>query len=303
MHESAKNKSSVSPFDASVQLHLDWLSADITVHDFAPEGEYLVSIYHSHKFMELLLIYSGKGTLFISGESPVSLESGSLVFINKNVSHKLESDPGNPLRTYIISFMLTSRAPVEKVPHQWVEDEMLIISKVLGRDYLYAQDGCGCMHELDHILQSSNTRNLGEFVKIKNSMSSLIMSAFQSFACLPARPDFEDILLNAPAMSALKVIRYIRDHFTEKITLASVSEKLFYSPRQCQRVIQDSLGVSFSDYLTDLRLSYAKDLLCSTNHSIEEIAERSGFKNGKSFSRLFRQREGITPYRYRKEHT
>lgn len=67
-------------------------------------------------------------------------------------------------------------------------------------------------------------------------------------------------------------------------------------------VIQDSLGVSFSDYLTDLRLSYAKDLICSTNHSIEEIAERSGFKNGKSFSRLFRQREGITPYRYRKEH-
>lgn len=303
LYESAKNKSSVSPFDASAQLHLNWLSADITVYDFAPEGEFLASIYNSHKFMELLVIQSGKGTMYISGESPVPLESGSLVFINKNISHKLESDPEQPLRTYLISFMLTPRAPFEKVPRQWIEDEMLIIRKILGSDFLCAKDGCGCMHELDHILQSSKTRSLGEFVKIKNCMSNLIMSAFQSFTCLPVRPDFEDILLNAPAMSALRVIRYIRDHFTEKITLASVSESLFYSPRQCQRVIQDSLGVSFSDYLTDLRLSYAKDLLGSTNYSMEEVAERSGFKNGKSFSRLFQQREGTTPYRYRKEQT
>jgi len=129
------------------------------------------------------------------------------------------------------------------------------------------------------------------------------MSAFQSFTRLPVRLDFEDILLNAPALSTSTITKYIRDHFTEDITLTSVSESLFYSPRQCQRIIQDSLGISFSNYLTDLRLTYAKTLLGSTNYSIEKIAECSGFKNGKSFSRLFQEHEGITPYRYRKEQT
>lgn len=303
MYETIKNRSSVSPFSTSAQLHLHWLSAEITVYDFAPEGEYLVSIYHSHKFMELLVIQSGKGTMDLGGKPLIQLESGTLVFINKNISHKLESDPAQPLRTYLISFMLAPCAPAEKVPPQWIEDEKLIINKILGSECLNAKDDCGCMHELDHILQSSTTHNLGELVKIKNYMSNLIMSAFQSFTCLPVRPDFEDILLNAPTMSASRIIRYIRDHFTENITLTSVSESLFYSSRQCQRIIQDSLGVSFSDYLTDLRLSYAKTLLSSTDYSVEEIAECSGFKNGKSFSRLFQEREGITPYRYRKEQT
>ena len=294
-------ESNVSPFNASTQLHLNWLSVDILLYDFAPEGQFLVSIFHSHKSMELLVVQDGRGTLFIENEPPILLESGSLVFINRGVSHKVEADLSQPLCTYLFLFSLAPSASTEKIPAQWIEDEKMIINKVLGSKYCSAIDEMGCMQELNHILQSSQTRSLGELVKIKNYMSNLIMSAFQSFTRFPIRADFDDILQNSQILSTSRITRYIREHFTEDITLTSVAHSLSYSPRQCQRIIHEGLGINFSDYLTDLRLVYAKKLLSTTNYSIEKTAEFAGFKNGKSFSRLFQGREGISPYRYRKE--
>ncbi len=291
----------VSPFEASARLHWSWLSVDVTLYDFAPEGEFLVSIFHSHNFLELLVVQSGKAILHIEDEAPIALESGSLVFLNQHVPHMIESDLSEPLSTYLILFSLSPRSQTEKIPHEWVEDEMRILDAMLSSRFLCGTDDCGCLHELEHITQSSQTRNLGELVKIKNYMSNLLMGAFQSFTRFPIRRDFDNILLNAPILNTSRITRYIREHFTENISLTSVAESLFYSPRQCQRIIQESLGISFSDYVTDLRLAYAKKLLATTGYCTEKIAECAGFKNGKSFTRLFQAREGITPYRYRKE--
>jgi two-component system response regulator YesN len=47
-------------------------------------------------------------------------------------------------------------------------------------------------------------------------------------------------------------------------------------------------------------MTHAKELLRSTDETMEEIAEHSGFKSGKAFTRQFKEKEGITPSAYRK---
>jgi hypothetical protein len=252
--------------------------------DFSQEGQFLVSMMHSHHSLELLVVASGECDLFVRGNPPVPLEGGMIAFINQDVPHRLTARSDAPLQTYLLLFVMEPHITSEKMPHAWIEDEQRIIDAVVCNDSMHAEDRYGCLQEVEHLQQSISTRHPGELVKIKNHMSNLIMSAFQAFANLPVRTDFDDIILNAPYFCASKITKHIREHFKEN-----------------QRIIQDALGISFFDYLTDLRLAFAKDLLINTDYSIEKTAEYAGFKNGKSFTRLFQTREHTTPYRYRKE--
>lgn len=288
-------------FNGSSQLQMNWLTHDLIVHDFMPEGRFFVTIYHSHPYSELLVIAAGRGRLELEGEDAVEIGAGSLIYINQGILHKIVSSADCPLQTYLTSFSLEPRPIVEKITQEWAEDERRVIEVMEKNRFKVVQDDGTCLHEISHIMESIPTRKLGELVIIKNHMSSLVMSAFQQFTRLPIREDFESALHAVPTLSASRILSYIQDHFTENISVTSVAEALHYSQRQCQRVIRNNLGISFTDLLTDFRLSYGKKLLCETDYSIEQIAELTGFKSGKSFSRMLRERDGITPYRYRKE--
>lgn len=290
-----------SYFNTSSQLSMYWLGHEIIIHDFVPGGEYLVTIFHSHRHMELMYVHGGKGSILIEDQAPVPLQSGDLVYLNAGISHRVDSDTSDPLRTNVVSFSITPFASTEKIAAAWIEDERAIVRATLAAPVMMAKDNGSCRRLLDVIEESVSSRRLGELVIIKNMMSSYVMAALQRFTNLPVRSDFDSVLQSMPMLSASRITQYISNHYMENITINSVAESLFYSPRQCQRIIRDSLGISFSDYLSDIRLTQAKKLLCSTDDSIEKIAELCGFKSGKSLSRLMRQREGITPYRLRKE--
>jgi AraC-like DNA-binding protein len=55
------------------------------------------------------------------------------------------------------------------------------------------------------------------------------------------------------------------------------------------------MGISYIHYLNDVRLAHARNLLVSTNLSILEIAQKSGFENASYFNRKFKDKYGITP--------
>jgi AraC-like DNA-binding protein len=67
-------------------------------------------------------------------------------------------------------------------------------------------------------------------------------------------------------------------------------------------LINEEFGMNFNEFVNKYRLIEAKELLCSKNHNIytnEHIAEMSGFGSAASFSRVFKESEGITPGNYR----
>jgi AraC-like DNA-binding protein len=72
-----------------------------------------------------------------------------------------------------------------------------------------------------------------------------------------------------------------------------------YSPAQFRRHFQRVLGCSPREYLMQLRLEHARDLLESTMLPMSHVAEQAGFASPEHFSRQFMQRFGASPSRYR----
>lgn len=95
-------------------------------------------------------------------------------------------------------------------------------------------------------------------------------------------------------------VNWIQKHKFEKLTLDELAQICHCSRSAFEKKFRRIFGVSPGKYLLDLRLSEAENMLCNTGGSCAQIAETVGFANQFIFSRLFKQRYGISPRDYRK---
>lgn len=96
-----------------------------------------------------------------------------------------------------------------------------------------------------------------------------------------------------------KLQHYITHNFHDpSLSLDSVASAFHFSPSYLSKLFSDYKGISFTNYLTEVRMEYAKTLLKDSSLSIQEVAERCGY-NVKYFSRLFSKKVGMNPRQYR----
>lgn len=98
-----------------------------------------------------------------------------------------------------------------------------------------------------------------------------------------------------------EVIDYVRSHYTEQINLKKVAEKFFMNASYLGRAFQKAVGVSFNEYVNQLRITEAKRLLVQTDKLIYEIANQVGFTESSYFVVKFTQEVGKSPTEYRNE--
>ncbi len=101
--------------------------------------------------------------------------------------------------------------------------------------------------------------------------------------------------VNIPA----QIVHYIKDYYAEPISLDSLADLFNYSAYHLSSMFKAFVGVSPIDYLIRFRLERATELLISTDISISEIAASVGYKDTYYFSRIFKQRKGVTPTQFR----
>ena len=94
---------------------------------------------------------------------------------------------------------------------------------------------------------------------------------------------------------------YIRDNCYKKITIQDISEKFYVAPTVCSHILKEKLGKSFNEYLSEIRIEKAKELLKDTSLSIESISEEIGYANPKYFFKIFKKIVLCTPLEFRKQ--
>ena len=92
---------------------------------------------------------------------------------------------------------------------------------------------------------------------------------------------------------------YIDQNYMRDITLGDVSEFTGFSRCYFSRVFKQQLGLSFSEYLRQKRISMAEELLIHSRQPIQEIAMSAGFGSVATFNRVFRSARNCTPSHYR----
>lgn len=82
-------------------------------------------------------------------------------------------------------------------------------------------------------------------------------------------------------------------------TLISVAEQVGRSPSSVSRLFMEATGMNFTDYLTELRMEKANQLLDCIEYKIYEVSELVGYTNPKNFARAYKKHFGNTPRDYR----
>lgn len=95
-------------------------------------------------------------------------------------------------------------------------------------------------------------------------------------------------------------IAYIEENYSDKVTLEKLGEFSGYSDLHTMRLFKRDTGRTPHEWLTEIRVNRAKELLSDSSKNIEEIASACGFNSESHFKILFKKITGMTPGVYRK---
>ncbi len=98
-----------------------------------------------------------------------------------------------------------------------------------------------------------------------------------------------------------EISKIMREHYMENFSLSMLADMLYLSAPYLSRFFDRQFGMSFSAYLTQLRINHALNELLNTNKNIEEISADSGFPNSHAFVSAFKREFGVLPSVYRRQ--
>lgn len=113
-------------------------------------------------------------------------------------------------------------------------------------------------------------------------------------ACLQkATASEEQHLLN-------QILKYVYEHYINNITYADIARELHYSESHLRHLFRTHTNKTIKQFILELQLKQAMDLLNTSEYTVTEIATLVGFNDPNHFSVIFKKKFGVTPMQYKK---
>lgn len=96
-----------------------------------------------------------------------------------------------------------------------------------------------------------------------------------------------------------KLVEYVDQNFYKDISIQSLSREFVINPNYISQLFRKNTGMTFTDYVTRLRIDYSSELLKKTNFSIDEVAGKCGYTDYFYFIRVFKKITGRSPGQFR----
>ena len=139
----------------------------------------------------------------------------------------------------------------------------------------------GCLREISQGYTQAYTAAYMNTVISKNSVNYIMEGAEGSFR-----------------WEIAGALSYINAHYSENISIESIAEELDISSSHLMHLFKEVMGKTINESITEYRMQAAQLMLRNSNFNIAEISERSGYKNAKYFTRVFKRYTGMTPSEY-----
>lgn len=102
---------------------------------------------------------------------------------------------------------------------------------------------------------------------------------------------------------AYQIVKFIEENFYDKeLSIQKIAHYFYFSPNYLCSMFKKATGKTLNDYITEVRIEKAKQLLKDNSIKLYEIAERVGFGDPNYFSSLFKKKVGMTPSEFRERY-
>jgi len=250
----------------------------------------LTTELHKHDFYEIFLVTEGNLYHHINGQR-LLLDEGSLVFIRPDDAHFYEPNGDQHCELINLAFLRGTLSALTAFLCLTTDDPLLVAG-LPPMAVLTAAERTDLQAQLVGWGRSMTTDKFRACQQLRTLLAHIIMDYFIVRA--------EKFASDAPSW-LIEVCQQMqrKTHVIEG--RAALMRLAGRSPEYVGRAFKAYLGVTPSQFINDLRLDYAGDLLLNTDHSVTDICYEVGFENLSHFYRLFKQRWTCTPQQYRKQ--
>jgi len=254
---------------------------------------------HKHDFIEIRYIFSGN-CQYILDNVTYNVKAGDIVICNPNVEHMFKALPSKE-STVEFHIGLTD-IHIKNLPknHLCAKDTYPIIHIPAS----HKQEFIKCLYEM--LLEYEN-KKMGNDLMIKSLSMKFLILLFRemyheekpiSENSIDLGYDFESSTNKTYIVNT--IISYFNENYRKKISLNKISQNMYLSPVYISKLFKEETGESPINYLIQLRLEKAKDILStSSSISIKDIARNVGYDDAYYFSKLFKKYYGVAPSQYK----
>ena len=258
---------------------------DIITLDITVQGS---SDPHYHDNIELLYVLEGAVRLTVEKESFL-LKQDDFVIINVGKKHHYSSSEDILLGVFEISHSM--------------------LSNLLNRSFLIfwcnsAVDKSEAYQDARRIIRNILNHYFGKQIKDNIYLTGQFYALLHVLTCnflLSPRDKRFEAEKSRYDSRLYEIIRYIQANYNKDISLGDLADKLYLSNAYLSKYITKQLGVSFTNYLNQIRLQHAVSDLIYNDASIMRIALDNGFPNVAAFNKVFREAYEMTPSSYQKK--
>ena len=266
------------------------------VHHHALLGRTAVP-WHWHEALEFNLVVSGVVTVTTANQT-CEYKQNEAFFVNSNVLAQMQGSADAVMESHLFE-------PIFLSGHFRSVFETKYLSPVLQNRKIELVSFRGNtpwqrgiiqkMHQLTQAQQEPDNEFLTRSILSEIWLHLLAELREGEAANRPGAPRSQERLLT--------MLAFIQTHYDEKLTLEDIAAAAAVSKRECLRTFRSGIHQTPMEYLTLCRLDMAKKLLATTALPITEIAMQTGWCSGAYFSKMFKEKCGLTPFAYRRELT
>ncbi len=253
------------------------------------ESKMFYNHLHQHEELQLSLILKGRGKLIVA-DSIHQFSDDDFFVIGPNCPHFFQSEKDNK-EVKMISLFFTrdsfgtdffDLADIEEIRSffEIADDGFRLLS-----DKMKVLESMIDFQELDKLTRFTNLLHL---LKILCKAEREVLTTYV----------YPKKIGNRDGQRLQVIFDFVIHNFQHEISLASAAALAYMTPNAFCRFFKSRTNKTFFQFLIELRLEHACQLLSSTELPIAEIAEKSGFNSISNFNRQFKVQKGISPSQY-----
>ena len=273
-------------------------------HSFSIRKDIMPNInntWHYHKEIELICFHNGSGTQFI-GDHIKSFGPGDIVLVGKDLPHYWRYDA----KYHTIK---DSDTPYSTVIH--------FLDNFIGERFLLLPEASPIKTLLDRarngiLITGENAAVITEKMEKIYQLDGMqkivaLLECLMTIASIKNLPALSSIGFKYDIRASEKeklnnIYNFALSNFKKKILLEDVAAVADLVPNSFCRYFKNRTGKTFSQFLTDIRIGYARKLLIENQLDIKQICFESGFNNFSCFHKQFKSITGRTPKDYLSTH-